>query len=64
MRQTGFIAASALYAVSNNFPLLPGVHALAKKLEAGLEELGVNILSRAETCMVMKFSICQFYALS
>jgi len=52
MRQTGFLSASALYALSNNFPLLSGVHALAKKLEAGLEELGANILSRAETCMV------------
>lgn len=52
MRQTGILAASAAYALTHNFPKLPGVHALAKKLEAGLEELGCNILSRAETCMV------------
>ncbi|KAF8203279.1 pyridoxal phosphate-dependent transferase [Pholiota molesta] len=52
MRQTGILAASAAYALTHNFPKLPGVHALAKKLEAGLEELGCNILSRAETCMI------------
>jgi len=52
MRQTGLLAASAAYALTHNFPLLPRVHALAKRLEAGLEEVGANILSRAETCMV------------
>ncbi|KAF8971563.1 pyridoxal phosphate-dependent transferase [Flammula alnicola] len=52
MRQTGILAASAAYALSNNFPQLPRVHALAKKLEAGLEEIGCAILSRAETCMI------------
>lgn len=52
MRQTGYLAASAAFALSNNFPQLLRVHALAKKLEAGLEELGAIILSRAETCMV------------
>lgn len=53
MRQTGFLAASALYALSNNFPLLSGVHALAQKLQVGLEKLGADILSPAETCMVL-----------
>jgi len=52
MRQTGVLAASAAYALSYNFPQLPHVHTLAKRLEAGLEEIGANILSRAETCMV------------
>ena len=52
MRQTGILAASAAYALSHNFPQLPRVHILAKRLEAGLEEIGANILSRAETCMV------------
>ncbi|KAL0950878.1 hypothetical protein HGRIS_007637 [Hohenbuehelia grisea] len=52
MRQTGILAASAAYALTYNFPLLPKVHALAKKLENGLEEIGARILSRAETCMI------------
>jgi len=52
MRQTGILAAAAAYALTHNFPQLPRVHALAKRLEAGLEEIGVAILSRAETCMV------------
>ncbi|KAJ7630715.1 pyridoxal phosphate-dependent transferase [Roridomyces roridus] len=52
MRQTGILAASAAYALSYNFPLLPQVHQLAKRLEAGLEEIGVDILSKAETCMI------------
>lgn len=52
MRQIGFLAACAAYALTNNFPRLSGVHVLAKKLEAGLEEIGVNITSRAETCTV------------
>ncbi|KLO20434.1 hypothetical protein SCHPADRAFT_934286 [Schizopora paradoxa] len=52
MRQTGVLAGAAAYAVTNNFPLLPKVHALAKELEVGLRELGCEILSEAETCMV------------
>jgi threonine aldolase len=52
MRQTGVLAASAAYALSHNFPLLPRVHALAKRLEDGLADIGANILSRAETCML------------
>ncbi|KAI0768507.1 pyridoxal phosphate-dependent transferase [Trametes elegans] len=51
MRQTGFMTAAAAYALTNNFPRLVGVHALAKKLDAGLREIGVDVLS-AETCMV------------
>lgn len=53
MRQTGILAASAAYALSHNFPQLPRVHALAKRLQRGLEDLGVGILCPAETCMVL-----------
>ncbi|KIM48425.1 hypothetical protein M413DRAFT_440155 [Hebeloma cylindrosporum] len=52
MRQTGILAASAAYALTHNFPQLPRVHALARRLEAGLEEIGATILSKAETCMI------------
>ena len=52
MRQTGVLAAAGAYALTHNFPQLPRVHALARRLEAGLEEIGCAILSRAETCMV------------
>ncbi|KAF9014948.1 pyridoxal phosphate-dependent transferase [Cyathus striatus] len=38
MRQTGILAASAAYALSHNFALLP-------KLETGLEDIGANILN-------------------
>ena len=54
MRQTGILAACAAYALSHNFPQLPRVHALARRLQRGLEELGVGILCPAETCMVSK----------
>jgi len=52
MRQTGFLAASAAYALTHNFPKLAAVHELARKLERGLLELGVEITGSAETCMV------------
>jgi threonine aldolase len=57
MRQTGILAASAAYALNHNFSLLPAVHALAKKLESGLEKIGAEITSRAETCMASFYSI-------
>jgi len=50
MRQIGLLAGCAAYALNHNFPQLSRVHALARKLEAGLRELGVQILS-ADTCM-------------
>jgi len=52
IRRMGFLAAVAGYAVKNNVPLLPHVHYLAKKLEAGLKDLGVSILSNTETYIV------------
>ncbi len=57
MRQTGFMAASAAYALTHNFPRLPAVHELTRKLEAGLVEIGVEITSSAETCMVRPQSL-------
>ena len=56
MRQTGFLAAAAAYALSNNFPRLPAVHALARRLEVGLRDLGIKITSPAETCMASHLS--------
>ncbi|KAF9821855.1 hypothetical protein IEO21_00285 [Rhodonia placenta] len=52
MRQTGFMAASAAYALTHHFPLLSRVHALTRRLETGLKDIGVHITSGAETCMV------------
>ena len=54
MRQTGFMAASAAYALTQNFPKLANTHELAKKLEDGLRSSGVDITGSAETCMVSK----------
>ena len=56
MRQTGFMAASSAYALTHNFPLLPAVHQLTRRLENGLQEIGVEITSGAETCMVRYLS--------
>lgn len=53
MRQTGVMAGCAAYALTYNFPKLVSVHKLAAKLEQGLRDIGVNILSGAETCMVI-----------
>ncbi|KAH7883894.1 pyridoxal phosphate-dependent transferase [Phlebopus sp. FC_14] len=52
LRQTGILAGSIAYALTHNFPQLPRVHALAKRLQKDLEEIGVGILSPAETCMI------------
>ncbi|GJJ09512.1 hypothetical protein Clacol_003735 [Clathrus columnatus] len=52
MRQIGFLAGCAAFALSNHFKLLPDVHDLARKLEQGLRNLGAQILVPAETCMV------------
>jgi threonine aldolase len=54
MRQIGLLAGCAAYALNHNFTKLPRVHALARRLEVGLRELGVQILS-AGTCMVWCF---------
>ena len=64
MRQTGFLAASAAYALTHNFSKLAAVHDLTRKLECGLMELGVEITSSAETCMVRFSSLQQQPAVS
>ena len=60
MRQTGVLAGSVAYALTHNLALLPKVHALAKRLQVGLEELQVGILSPAETCMVKALHLTMF----
>lgn len=52
MRQTGYLVGCVAYALTHNFPQLPRVHALAKRMQQGLEDIGVGILSPAETCIV------------
>ncbi|KAF8446257.1 pyridoxal phosphate-dependent transferase [Boletus edulis BED1] len=52
MRQTGYLVGCAAYALTHNFPLLPRVHALARRMQRGLEDIGVGILSPAETCIL------------
>ncbi|KAN0100901.1 Pyridoxal phosphate-dependent transferase [Tylopilus felleus] len=52
MRQTGYLVGCAAYALTYNFPLLPRVHSLAKHMQRGLEDIGVGILSPAETCIL------------
>ncbi|KAI9572666.1 pyridoxal phosphate-dependent transferase [Boletus coccyginus] len=52
MRQTGYLVGCAAYALTHNFPQLPRTHALAKRMQRGLEDIGVGILSPAETCML------------
>jgi len=52
MRQTGILSGSVAYALTNHFPLLVRVHTLARKLQKSLEDIGVTILSPAETCMI------------
>lgn len=52
MRQSGFLAAAAAYSLTKNYPLIPQVHNLAKRLSRGLESIGVKILLPADTCMV------------
>lgn len=56
MRQTGLLAGCVAYALNHNFPQLPRVHTLARKLGTGLRELGVQILA-ADTCMVRRHFI-------
>jgi len=52
MRQTGYLVGCAAYALTHNVSQLPRTHLLAKRMQRGLEDIGVGILSPAETCMV------------
>lgn len=61
MRQIGLLAGCAAYALNHNFLQLPRVHALARKLEAGLRELGVQILS-SDTCMACRSSYLRSFS--
>lgn len=56
MRQTGYLAGCAAYALTHNFPQLPRTHALAKRMQRGLEDINIDILSPAETCMVRRLA--------
>ncbi|KAK8865847.1 hypothetical protein IAR55_000995 [Kwoniella newhampshirensis] len=52
IRQCGGLSAAADYAITNHFPRLATTHKLAKRLEEGLRELGVDILAPVDTNMV------------
>lgn len=54
IRQSGGIAAAADYAITHHFPRLAGTHALARRLQEGLKELGCDILAPVETNMVSR----------
>lgn len=54
MRQTGILAGAAAYSLTHNFPQIPRVHALAKRLQRGLQDLGVDITCPVQTCMVQR----------
>ena len=52
IRQAGILSAQADHALTHHFPRLAGTHALARKLAAGLEGLGCEILAPVDTNMV------------
>lgn len=60
MRQTGILAGAAAYALTHNFPKIPRVHALTRRLQRGLQELGVDVTCPVETCMVRREHLCFF----
>jgi len=56
VRQSGGLAASADYAITNHFPRLASTHALAARLAKGLEGLGCGLLAQVDTNMVCSSS--------
>ncbi|GAD93399.1 L-allo-threonine aldolase, putative [Paecilomyces variotii No. 5] len=52
-RQPGMMAAAAHAAVEHTIPLLPGVHALAKKTAASIADLGYTITLPVQTNMIV-----------
>lgn len=52
IRQSGFLASAADYALTRTLPLMPRVHQLAARLAAELEKLGVRLLIPTETNML------------
>ena len=57
VRQSGGLAAAADYAITHHFPRLAGTHALARRLEGGLRDLGCEILAPVQTNMVRYYII-------
>jgi len=53
MRQAGILAAAGLYALEHNLERLADDHANARRLAAGLRELGVNVDAEPESNMVL-----------
>jgi threonine aldolase len=64
MRQIGLLAGCAAYALNHNFPQLPRVHAIARKLEAGLRELGAQILVQTLAWYVVLSYLRSFFSMS
>ena len=58
IRQSGGLAAAARVAVVQHFPKLRATHELARFAAKGIQELGVEITSGAETSMVSFMSSC------
>jgi threonine aldolase len=56
MRQTGVLAAAGLYALEHHIDRLAEDHANARRLAAGLTELGLSVAPQPETNMVL-FSV-------
>jgi threonine aldolase len=53
MRQSGILAAAGIYALEHHIDRLVDDHRNARRLAAGLETLGIDVSSKAETNMVM-----------
>jgi len=53
MRQAGILAAAGLYALDHHMARLADDHAHARRLSAGLRELGLKVRSEPETNMVL-----------
>jgi threonine aldolase len=53
MRQAGILAAAGLYALAHHVERLAEDHANARRLAAGLQELGLRVDPAPETNMVM-----------
>ncbi|TIC27211.1 hypothetical protein E3Q11_02625 [Wallemia mellicola] len=52
IRQSGFLAEAADFALENHFPLLPKTHERAKRIAEGFEQAKIRIISPVETSMV------------
>jgi threonine aldolase len=52
VRQIGFVSACVAYSLTHHLPLLPSVHALARRLAEGLQKAGCVITAPVDTCIV------------